>query len=234
MWAVKTKCWRRRMFLFPLSPPCEHPVDLLLGLLLLPPLLYYPNSGAQWEYPVVRCELVGNNKQWAAYRSTGGPIRIPDTLLLLLPLLLLLLLQYPNRWAHTETWHCSSASVNSSTIACCSKLYVVSQYPVSSVPVSFQYMSVSNAVRLFANDYPWFITFWFNTICIGLIHYAEVNFGFQVFRFSRLFDSLFQWISKILSFKFKFHDNHIKIGIPSKLDYSIYSWTNWTISFILF
>ena len=79
MWAVKTKCWRRRMFLFPLSPPCEHPVDLLLGLLLLPPLLYYPNSGAQWEYPVVRCELVGNNKQWAAYRSTGGPIRIPDT-----------------------------------------------------------------------------------------------------------------------------------------------------------
>ena len=120
MWAVKTKCWRRRMFLFPLSPPCEHPVDLLLGLLLLPPLLYYPNSGAQWEYPVVRCELAGNNKQWAAYRSTGGPIRIPDTLLLLLPLLLLLLLQYPNRWAHTETWHCSSASVNSSTIACCS------------------------------------------------------------------------------------------------------------------
>ena len=41
-------------------------------------------------------------------------------------------------------------------------------------------------------------------------------------------------ISKILSFEFKFYDNHIKICIPSKLDYSIYSWINWTISFILF
>ena len=73
MWAVKTKCWRRRMFLFPLSPPCEHPVDLLLGLLLLPPLLYYPNSGAQWEYPVVRCELAGNNKQWVPTGAQVGP-----------------------------------------------------------------------------------------------------------------------------------------------------------------
>ena len=39
------------------------------------------------------------------------------------------------------------------------------------------------------------LVFWFNTICTGLIHYAEVNSGFQVFRFIGLLVSIVFWFT---------------------------------------
>ena len=70
-----TKCWKR-MFFCPLFPPWAHPVPPCLPSCWSPYFIIPTLAHTHWEYPVVRCELVGNNKQWRGSLILAGRAQV--------------------------------------------------------------------------------------------------------------------------------------------------------------
>ena len=64
------------MFFCPPFPPWAHPVPPCLPSCWSPYFIIPTLAHTHWEYPVVRCELVGNNKQWRGSRILAGRAQV--------------------------------------------------------------------------------------------------------------------------------------------------------------
>ena len=132
MWVVQTKCWKKDVFLPPFPTSCTHPVppSCWSPYFIIPTLAH-----THWEYPVVRCELVGNNKQWRGGRILAGRAQV-GPYWYLTPFFhyfyyfyfsyKYLQVQCLYRWAHTDTWHPSSTTYTTSTFLTSTYRYNVS------------------------------------------------------------------------------------------------------------